>query len=84
MKLKSYRTKNNLRRFTTIGAAIDTLRNKRVVFLGPEKWDDRNDAEFMRLYREDHITGKLSFKPEEESGGTSGPVDKPHDQRLET
>ncbi len=40
-----------LKRFTTIGSAIDTLRNKRLAFLNPDKWDDRNDAEFMRLYR---------------------------------
>jgi hypothetical protein len=26
----------------------------------------------MLLQHEDHITGKLSFKPEEEIGGTSG------------
>ena len=45
-------SENILRRYTTIGSAIDTLRNKRVALLDPEKWDDRNDAELMRLYRE--------------------------------
>ncbi len=52
MKLNRERVKNSLRRFTTIGSAIDMLRNQRVAFLDPEKWDDRNDAEFMRLYRQ--------------------------------
>ena len=45
------RLKHSLRRFTTIGSTIDLLRNKRVAFLDPEKWDDRNDAEFMRLFK---------------------------------
>ena len=43
--------RTRLKRFTTIGSAIDLLRNKRIAFLDPEKWDDRNDAEFMRLYK---------------------------------
>lgn len=43
--------RKRLKRFTTIGSAIDLLRNKRIAFLDPEKWDDRNDAEFMRLYK---------------------------------
>lgn len=42
MKLKTGRIKNTLRHYTTIGSAIDTLRNKRVAFLDPEKWDDRS------------------------------------------
>lgn len=41
----------DLKRFTSIGLTIDTLRNRRLAFLNPDKWDDRNDAEFMRLYR---------------------------------
>ncbi|KQT33686.1 hypothetical protein ASG29_06650 [Sphingomonas sp. Leaf412] len=41
----------HLKRFTSIGSAIDTLRNRRLAFVNPDKWDDRNDAEFMRLYR---------------------------------
>lgn len=49
--MKKRAAKKSLRRFTTIGSAIDTLRKKRIAFLDPEKWDDRNDAEFMRLYR---------------------------------
>jgi len=50
--MKGGRVKDSLRRFTTIGSVIDMLRNRRIAFLDPEKWDDRNDAEFMRLYRE--------------------------------
>lgn len=45
-------TKTRLRRFTTIGSAIDTLREKRLAFVDPDKWDDRNDAAFMKLYRD--------------------------------
>lgn len=45
------RVTNSLRRFTTISSAIDTLRNNRVAFLNPDNWDDKNDAEFIRLYR---------------------------------
>lgn len=47
------RATNSLRRFTTIGSAIDTLRNKRIAFVDPERWDDRNDAEYMRIYKEE-------------------------------
>ena len=50
--MKRKRAVNSLRRYATIGSAIDTLRNKRIAFVDPEKWDDRNDAEYMRLYKE--------------------------------
>ncbi|KQM98358.1 hypothetical protein [Sphingomonas sp. Leaf25] len=70
MKLKTGRIKNTLRRYTTIGSAIDTLRNKRVAFLDPEKWDDRNDAEFMRLYREKMKLASLKALCCTESGET--------------
>lgn len=50
-RLPRPRSRSSLRRFTTIGSTIDLLRNKRVAFLDPEKWDDRNDAEFMRLFK---------------------------------
>lgn len=49
--MKPKKVVNSLRRYTTIGSVIDTLRNKRVAFVDPEKWDDRNDAEYMRLYK---------------------------------
>lgn len=45
------RTRSTLRRFTTIGSAVDILRNKRIAYVDPDNWDDRNDAEFMRLYK---------------------------------
>ncbi len=52
-EVSAYVAKQNLhlKRFTSIGLVINTLRNKRLAFLNPDKWDDRNDAEFMRLYR---------------------------------
>ena len=46
------RVANSLRRFTTISSAIDTLRNRRIAFVDPDKWDDKNDAEFIRIYRQ--------------------------------
>lgn len=52
LEVTSGKTKNSIRRFATIGSVIDTLRNKRVAFVDPERWDDKNDAEYMRLYKE--------------------------------
>lgn len=49
---KRSRRKLKLKRFTTIASTIDVLRQKRIALLDPDKWDDRNDAEFMRLYRD--------------------------------
>lgn len=49
--MRSPRRLLGLKRFTSIGSAIDTLRNRHLAFVNPDKWDDRNDAEFMRLYR---------------------------------
>jgi hypothetical protein len=49
--MKPKRAVDSLRRYATISSAIDTLKNKRVAFVDPEKWDDRNDAEYMRLYK---------------------------------
>src|SRR5688572_18187835 len=43
---------NSLRRYATIGSVIDTLRHRRVAFVDPENWDDKNDAGYMRIFKE--------------------------------
>jgi hypothetical protein len=43
---------NFIRRYTTIPAVIDMLRQKELTILDPQSWDDRNDRYFMRLYKE--------------------------------
>jgi hypothetical protein len=40
-----------LRRYTTLSSALDVLAYKRVTLVSPSKWDDRNDAYFLELYR---------------------------------
>lgn len=52
MKINTKKSNNTLKRYTTIGSAIDTLKNMHVAFVDPDNWDDRNDAEYMRLYKE--------------------------------
>ncbi|PTQ63720.1 hypothetical protein C8J45_105297 [Sphingomonas sp. PP-CE-3G-477] len=49
--MKKVPRKNLLRRYGTIGSAIDVLYKRRLAFLDPRKWDDKNDSEFMRLYK---------------------------------
>lgn len=43
-------TKNELRRYTDILSVIDTLRNKRITLVNPERWNDRNDRHTLELY----------------------------------
>lgn len=45
-------TSKYLRRYMHLPALIHTLRNRSLSLLNPDTWDDRNDAYFMRLYRE--------------------------------
>lgn len=40
-----------LNRFTSLPVLLDLLRRKRLVLLEPDKWEDRNDAEIMRVYK---------------------------------
>jgi hypothetical protein len=42
-----------LRRYTELSAAIDLLLKRRIVFLNPDLWDDKNDSHFIRKYREE-------------------------------
>ena len=41
-----------LRRYTDLPALIYLLSHKKITFLDPETWDDRNDSHYLRLYRE--------------------------------
>ncbi|MFN3863347.1 MAG: hypothetical protein ACK4RT_03595 [Erythrobacter sp.] len=41
-----------VRRYTTMSSALQTLKQSKIVLLSPSKWDDSNDAYFMKLYRE--------------------------------
>ena len=40
----------SLRRYTTILTALDTLVNRRITFLSPSTWADRNDRDLMAHY----------------------------------
>ena len=40
-----------LRRYTYLPYLIDVLQSKRLTFLDPGTWDDRNDAYFMSLHK---------------------------------
>lgn len=42
-----------LRRYTELSAVIDILLNKRIVFLSPSLWDDKNDTHFLQKYKEE-------------------------------
>lgn len=44
--------KVTLRRYTNLAATIHILQNKVITLLDPDTWDDRNDAYFMRQYKE--------------------------------
>ncbi|MBB4123669.1 hypothetical protein [Martelella radicis] len=41
----------SIRRYMSIVALIDTLRQQQLAVLNPESWDDRNDQLFMRVYK---------------------------------
>src|SRR5215813_4135756 len=42
-----------LRRYAELPVAIDLLLNRRIAFLSPSLWDDRNDSHFIRKYKEE-------------------------------
>jgi len=51
-KRKNLVLKKFIRRYTTISSVIDMLRNREIVLLDPQTWDDKNDRYFMGLYKE--------------------------------
>jgi hypothetical protein len=44
--------KITLRRYTNLAATIHILKSRHISLLSPAFWDDRNDAFFMRRYKE--------------------------------
>ncbi len=50
MKIKN--KKKYLRRYTSLFSLLDILENKRITFLNPENWDDKNDYYFINKYRD--------------------------------
>ena len=44
--------KKFLRRYTDLPALIHLLRTESITFLDPSSWDDKNDAYFMKLYKD--------------------------------
>jgi hypothetical protein len=51
--------RNVIRRYTSIPAVIDMLRNRQLTLVDPAAWDDRNDRYFMDLYKEARGLGGL-------------------------
>ncbi len=43
---------NRLLRYTDLASLILLLTERKVTLLNPERWDDRNDAYFMKLYKD--------------------------------
>ena len=39
-----------LRRYTSLASALHVLQTRSLTLLSPEKWDDRNDRNFMAAY----------------------------------
>jgi hypothetical protein len=58
-------------RYTTVVSMLDILRNKRLILLNPENWQDKNDSELLKKYakkigEEKHISA-LCFTLVEDS-----------------
>lgn len=49
-----------IRRYTTLSNALYSLNQKKLVLMNPTTWDDKNDIQFMELYKE-HIKAKSLF-----------------------
>jgi hypothetical protein len=43
--------KETIRRYLPVSAMIDTLLRGEIALLNPQNWDDRNDINFMQLYK---------------------------------
>jgi hypothetical protein len=42
-----------LRRYTDIPALVSLLTDRKITLLDPKSWDDRNDTNFLRLYKKE-------------------------------
>ena len=49
----------SLRRYTSFPFLIDILKNKRLTFVWPKHWDDRNDYNFIEKYKKDSGLGHV-------------------------
>ncbi len=45
------RSKNTLKRYTSLSVAIDMLVKERITLLNPSSWQDQNDIAFLEAYR---------------------------------
>lgn len=43
---------SQFRRYTTLPYLLDMLHNKRLTLLDPSRWEDKNDAYFLKTYKE--------------------------------
>jgi hypothetical protein len=44
---------NFLNRFTTLPVLLDILSNKRITLIEPDSWEDRNDAYYLKKYKDE-------------------------------
>jgi hypothetical protein len=45
---------NYLRRYTDIPALVSLLTDRKITLLDPKSWDDRNDTNFLKLYKREN------------------------------
>lgn len=44
---------SQFRRYTTLPYLLDMLHNKRLTLLDPSRWEDKNDAYFLKTYKKE-------------------------------
>jgi len=52
-------SKRTLRRYTQLAPLIHLLHRKRLTLLSPTKWDDKNDAYYLEVYRRRQNLGSV-------------------------
>jgi len=52
-------SKRTLRRYTQLAPLIHLLHQKRLTLLSPTKWDDKNDAYYLEVYRRRQNLGSV-------------------------
>jgi hypothetical protein len=92
--MKSYNRKPTLiRRYTDVTSLIHILSNKEITLLDPNYWEDKNDAEFMKIYKEKNsiqsllalcftVTGETHHHWEVFASGNSGVCIRFHGKKL--
>ena len=59
-----------LRRYTNLASALEILQSKKMSFLDPSRWEDKNDADYMSAYKREMrvpYLGALCFTTSEET-----------------